>query len=129
AAPGGAEFEQWADRERDRLRALFIRAADTLARRHLTGGRPRDAVQLARRIREAEWTHEGGWRLLLEAMLAANDRVHALVEADALEELLRAEGREGEPATRAILRSVRQSPDTGEPSATTTLMAELVGRE
>lgn len=129
AAPGGAEFEQWADRERDRLRALFIRAADTLARRHLAGGRPRDAVHLARRIREAEPMHEGGWRLLLEAMLASNDRVHALVEADALEELLRTEGREGEPATRAILRTVRQSPDTGEPSATTTLIAELVGRE
>jgi DNA-binding SARP family transcriptional activator len=129
AAPGGAEFEQWADRERDRLRALFIRAADTLARRHLAGGRPRDAVHLARRIREAEPMHEGGWRLLLEAVLATNDRVHALVEADALENLLRTEGRESEPATRAILRSVRQSPDTGEPSATTTLMAELVGRE
>ncbi len=130
AAPGGAEFEQWADRERDRLRALFTRAADTLARRRLARGNPRDAVKLARRVREAEPLHEGGWRLLIEALLAANDRVQALVEADALEELLRQEGRELEPATRTALRAARQSSDPGSVAdPTATLVAELVGRE
>lgn len=130
AAPGGAEFEHWADREREHLRGLFLRAADTLARRHLAQGRPREALKLARRIREADPLHEGGWRLLLEALTAAHDPVQALVEADALEELLRVEEREAEPATRAALRAARQAPDP-ESGATsgTSLVAELVGRE
>lgn len=129
AAPGGVEFEQWADRERDRLRGLFIRAADTLARRQLGRGKPRDAVALARRIREAEPLAEGGWRLLLESLHAAQDRVQELVEADALEALLRLEGRDPEPATTTALRRARQKADPGADGTLPTIMAELVGRE
>jgi len=131
AAPGGTEFEHWADRERDHLRGLFLRAADSLARRPLARGQPREAVQLARRIREAEPLHEGGWRLLLESLTAAHDPVQALVEADALEELLRVEERDPEPATRAAIRAARQAPDTATAATDhpVSLVAELVGRE
>jgi len=130
AAPGGAEFERWADLERWRLRSLFVRAGDTLARRHLASGRAREAVTLARRVRDADRSGEAGWRLLLEALVAAGDPVGVSMEADQLEEMLREEGRDAEPATRAVLRLARQeSRETIEAPAQRGLVAELVGRE
>ncbi len=131
AAPGGAEFEQWADLERWRLRGLFCRAGEALARRHLATGHAREAVTLAHRVRDADRSAEPGWRLLLEALLASGDPVGAAVEADGLERMLRDDARDAEPATRALLRAARQEPQTESPNeaAPRGLVAELVGRE
>jgi len=130
AAPGGAEFERWADLERWRLRSLFVRAGDTLARRHLATGRAREAVTLARRVRDADRSGEAGWRLLLEALVAAGDPVGVSIEADQLEEMLHEEGRDAEPATRAVLRLSRQElRESVETPTQRGLVAELVGRE
>ena len=52
-----------------------------------------------------------------------------MVEADALEALLRHEGRDPEPATVAALRRAKQSPDPAGGSLPSALIAELVGRE
>jgi DNA-binding SARP family transcriptional activator len=130
AAPGGAEFEKWADLERDRLRALFVHIAQSLARQKLETGHPRDALAFARRARDADRSSEASWRLVLEACASANDPLAAALEADQLERALAAESREAEPATRSALRAVRRAPATGaEEPAARTLVAELVGRE
>jgi len=39
AAPGGAEFERWADIERQRLRSFFWRGAEVLVRRWMSSGK------------------------------------------------------------------------------------------
>ncbi|HXY70034.1 MAG TPA: AAA family ATPase, partial [Gemmatimonadales bacterium] len=130
AAPGGAEFERWADLERDRLRALFVRAAQTLVRQKLAAGSARDALATARRARDADRSIEASWRLVLEACAAANDTLGAALEADQLEWFLASEAREPEPSTRALLRAVRHAPVPGdEEGGARSLVAELVGRE
>ena len=133
AAPGGAEFERWADIERQRMRAFFWRAAETLVRRWMSGGRLRDAQALARRVRDSDPLREGGWRLLFETLIAAGDTVGGTLEADAFDRLAEAEGIDPEPATRSMLRAVRQSNDAeaqaGAGAEHSSLVAELVGRE
>jgi len=128
SVPGGAAFDQWADVERYRLRAAFLRAGEALIRRHLGTGHARDALPLARRLRDAAPLSEQTWRLLLEAHSAAGDPVGAGMEADALERLLTTEGREPEPATRALIRVARRTPAEA-PGGERGLTAELVGRE
>ncbi|HTT66671.1 MAG TPA: AAA family ATPase [Gemmatimonadales bacterium] len=129
AAPGGAEFERWADLERDRLRAQFVHAAQTLVRHKLAAGQSRDALACARRARDADRSIEASWRLVLEACVSANDALGAALEADQLEWFFAAESREPEPATRALLRAVRHAPEGEEEAGGRSLVAELVGRE
>jgi len=133
AAPGGVEFERWADIERQRMRVAFWRAAETLVRRWMTTGRLRDAQALARRVRDSDPLREGGWRLLFETHIAAGDTVGGSLEADAFDRLAESEGVDAEPATRSLLRAVRQTPEipvqqerSGERLS---LFPELVGRE
>ena len=133
AAPGGVEFERWADIERQRLRGFFWRAAETVVRRWMSTGRLRDAQALARRVRDSDPLREGGWRLLFETLIAGGDTVGGSVGADAFERLAEAGGNDAEPATRSVPRAVRQTPEipvqqekSGERLS---LFAELVGRE
>lgn len=130
AAPGGADFEHWADLERDRLRLLFIRAAEAVVRDWSARGRLRKAKDLAARVRDADPHNESAWRLLLEALLAANDRVGAELEARSLVHLLGEADRTPEPATRALLARVRETPEAParEPGRRS-LVADLIGRE
>ncbi|HUQ80443.1 MAG TPA: AAA family ATPase [Gemmatimonadaceae bacterium] len=131
AAPGGAEFERWADIERQRLRSFFWLSAETLVRRWMSAGRLRDAQALARRVRDSDVLREGGWRLLFETLIAGGDTINGALEADAFDRLVIAEGTAPEPATRALLRTVRQSPlpSTTHQSDRPSFAAELVGRE
>ena len=133
AAPGGAEFERWADIERQRLRSFFWRSAEVVVRRWMSSGRLREAQALARRVRDSDVLREGGWRLLFETMIAAGDAVGGPLEAAAFDKHISAEGITPEPATRALLREVRQArtdasarDSNREPPS---LAAELVGRE
>ena len=80
ALPGSTEFEHWAETERSRLRATFLRAAEMVARRRLAAGRFRDAQELARRIRDTDRLNETGWRLLLKALIAGRDLIQAAVD-------------------------------------------------
>ena len=132
AAPGGAEFERWVDIERQRLRSLFWRNAEAVVRRWMSSARLRDAQTLARRVRDSDTLREGGWRLLFETLIAAGDTVGGALEADAFDRLVEAEGIEPEPATRSLLRMVRQTPvsatDVEQPGRPS-FVAELVGRE
>lgn len=129
AAPGGAEFEQWADLERLRLRRLFRRAGEALVRDWMTKGRLRKAKELAIRLRDAAPEAESSSRLVLETLLAANDRVGAELEAQRLEETIARAERPPEPATASLLALIRQtSPEFSTPTKQT-LTAELIGRE
>ena len=130
AAPGGAEFERWADVERYRLRGMFVRSALSLARVRLSEGKAREAVRIAKRARETDPLSEPSWRLLLESLVAAGDAIGAATEADALGQLLATESREPEPATRLALRAARQEPPADAPGdGAAQLVAELIGRE
>lgn len=129
ALPGGGQFEQWADLERLRLRAGYLRCGDAVARRLLAGGCQRESVALARRLRDADPYSEPVWRLLIEGLLTANDYVAASSEAYALSKLLAEDEREPEPATKVLLRRASATPpDQWTLPAPTTVTAELVGR-
>jgi DNA-binding SARP family transcriptional activator len=129
AAPGGAEFEQWADLERSRLQSLFVRAADAHARELLTAGRTRDAVQIARRARDLAPSTQATWRLLLEMLLAADDRISALVEVEQLEQWLTREDLAPDKATVTTVRLVRTESGRDRQQEPEGLVAELIGRE
>ena len=129
AAPGGADFEHWADLEREQLRTVFLRAGESLARQWLRDGRVRDAQALARRVRDAAPRHEAAWRLLLESLVAGGDMLALTLETAGLQEHWRNDNRELEPATRALLQrnSGLEAEAASIPPAG--LIPELVGRE
>jgi len=136
AAPGGAEFEHWADVERYRLRLAFAEAAETLARKQLSQGRFREAQRTARRLRDFTPQRQRSWRVLLEALLSAGDQAQAFGEAQALRRMLEVDGREPDPATTQILRRAQLPVPDGRQDAGGTekhrprlLNPELVGRE
>lgn len=130
ATPGGAEFEHWADVERQHLHAAYIRAAEIRVRELMDLGRTGDGVALARALRTRDSLREGSWRLLLEALLADRNLLGAAAEADALGRMLREERREPERSTQALLDRARASGDSGAPDiAADRLVADLVGRE
>lgn len=128
AVPGAIAFDHWADAERQRLRLLFARAAESLAREELGQGHFRRARALAQLVRDAVPLDESGWRLMLEASIAGGDRVSALADGQRLEDLLAAEGRAPAPATLTVLRRARSQPSEPDDS-TQGLYAELIGRE
>jgi DNA-binding SARP family transcriptional activator len=128
AQPGALEFEHWADLERQRLRSAFLRAGHAVVRSWLSIARHKDAVKLARRLRDTEKS-EANWRLVLECLIAGRDQLGAALEADALEQFIASEEREAEPATRSLLRVVRQTPQASQSTATSGLVAALIGRE
>ncbi len=128
AAPGSVEFEHWADVERQRLRVAFLQVAQRLVRDWLDGGRFREATQLARRARDTARSSEAAWRLLLEALLASGEQLGFTLESSALSVMLAGDGREPEPATRALLRR-EEGKGPPAPVASRALVPALVGRE
>jgi DNA-binding SARP family transcriptional activator len=131
AAPGGAGFDDWVSAERLALRRMFLRAAQDAVGSRLARGRPREALVLARRARDADPLNQRAWRQVLECLIAGGDAIGAHTEADALTHLLEREDIEPDPATRTMLRDVHGRAfgrrDHDEPSRD--LVAELVGRE
>lgn len=140
AAPGAADFEQWADIERRRLRGVFVGCCDTLARQQLAGGHFQAAVELAKRARDAAPLDFSTWRLLLESLTAARDAMACVAEVEHLQALAAAEEMEIDDATRAVIRSALRNggapATTGTSGGTATEDAdaggfapELIGRE
>ncbi len=143
AAPGAAEFEQWCDVERRRLRSLFIGCTDTLARQALGKGQAARAADLARRARDVAPYDLAPWRLLLESLVAARDPVGAMAEAESLEAMLAAQELDADDATRAAMRTARNASNAGRSALSTSIAAngsvaidehasfspEMIGRE
>jgi len=131
ATPGASGFERWADLERLRLRNVFVRASETIARQLLAAGQPRAAVSVARRARDADRLNTAAWRLLLEALSSSGDHLGALTEADTLEETFRAEDLELDAAALSNIRLARRLPSdaTAEGINGSKVVTDLVGRE
>ena len=108
AAPGAAEFEEWADVERRRLRGMFVACCDTLAREALTAGQFSQAVALARRARDVAPMDLASWRLLLEALAAARDQLGCVAELESLDAQLAAEELVPDANLRAAIRAARE---------------------
>jgi DNA-binding SARP family transcriptional activator len=132
ASPGSGEFEHWTDVERTRLRSIFVRCGEAVVRQWLSHGRARDAVSIARRIRDTDRLHLTGWRLLLESLIASRDTLAAAVEADALERLIAENDIDPEPSVRSLLSIVRRQHAAHDaPALPISPLAnlEMVGRE
>ncbi|MGB7212307.1 MAG: AAA family ATPase [Gemmatimonadales bacterium] len=130
AAPGGAQFEHWADIERQHLHAAYVRAAELGARHHLDAGHPRLAIEVATQLRSREPLREASWRLLIEALLADQSQLAAATEADGMLRMLRDEGREPEPASRRlVVRVEAAATPTSVGPTPRQMVAELIGRE
>lgn len=107
AAPGAADFEQWADIERRRLRGVFVGCCDTLARQELAAGHFQAATDLARRARDAAPLDFATWRLLLESITSARDAMSAMAEIEHLDALIASEELDLDDGTRAAVRAAR----------------------
>lgn len=107
AAPGAADFEQWADIERRRLRGVFVGCCDTLARQALASGQFASAVEFAKRARDAAPMDFATWRLLLESLATTRDAMSCVAEVEHLEALAASEDLELDDATRAAVRAAR----------------------
>ena len=85
------EFEQWLDRERDRLRGRAVHAARILSERAEAGGERANAVEWARRALALAPFDEPATRHLMSSLDRAGDRAGAL---HAFEELVEWLGKE-----------------------------------
>lgn len=125
---GTAEFEHWADIERERLQGLYLRAAQSLVERRILEGRAREARAIARRVRSLIPGSEAGWVLLIQALLASGDTFEAQAEGEAFATWLSHEHRDPGIAsvrTLGMLRGETAGQGSSEPTA---LTPELVGR-
>lgn len=130
-SPGSADFEQWVDVERERLRRLFLRIAEAAGRDALDRGASREAVLLGRRMQWEVPASQAGTRLLLEALLATGNQDLARAEADLALGKLREAGRDPEAATIRVIQSLDDPAriPREDPSPKGDLLAALVGRE
>lgn len=131
AAPGAEEFERWLELERARLRSTFVRCGDARVHQLVAEGRPREASQVARRVRDVAPDHQQTWRLLLDVLVTSGDLIGATIEAESLERRLAADDLEPEPATASLLALVRKGVSVASVHADSTIgfTAALVGRE
>lgn len=117
-----SEFQDWLDRERDRLRRQAAGAATLLMERAEREGRAADAARWARRALELMPDDESALRRLLALLDRAGDRPAAI---QAYEDFARrmAEDLELEPApeTRALAESIRARAGDGEVGSARTI--------
>jgi DNA-binding SARP family transcriptional activator len=117
-----SDFQDWLDRERDRLRRQAAAAATLLMERAEREGRAADAARWARRALELMPDDESALRRLLALLDRAGDRPAAI---QAYEDFARrvAQDLELEPApeTRALADSIRDRGGTGEAGAAGTI--------
>ena len=129
AAPGAVGFEQWVDLERERLRVAFICAAEVAIGLALGRGDHREALRQATRARELCPASQIAWRLRMSVFMAGNDRIHALIEAEALEAWLRREELVSDLETRQLIQRIRATPLEIPADPMERPRPDLVGRE
>ncbi len=102
------EFEQWLDRERQRLRARAARAAWALAEAAEGGGNGVEAAHRARQAVQFAPDDETGFRRLVSLLDRLGDRKGALRAYDEFARRLRSEfGVEPAAETRELIEAVR----------------------
>ena len=117
-----AEFGQWLDSERARLKARAARAAWTVAKRAEEEGRTADSVHWARRAVTLAPDDESGVRGLMAMLDRLGDRSGALRAYEQFAEGLRSEfAADPAPETQVLLEAVRQGrrPSAGIAAAAT----------
>ena len=135
AAPGAAAFEEWAELERRRLRAIYVACAESMARTLLGGGHANDAVRVARRVRELAADDPTSWRLLLECLIAARDTLGIAAAVAQLEAEIEREDLDADSALRSLMRGAKKlglngdTEPSGAESAEQSLVPDLIGRE
>ncbi len=136
AAPGAVAFEEWAELERRRLRAVFVSCVESVARALMSSGHAADAVRLAVRGRELAVEEQGIWRLHLECLIAARDLLGLAAAVAQLTAMLEHEELDPDPALQSLLRVARRALGTAdvveealEPGGEESLVPDLIGRE
>lgn len=101
-------FDEWADRERTRLRELAIEAMERLGRLERDAGRLEAAITLAMRVVALEPLRESAHRDLMQLHVAAQAPGRALRQYDTCRKLLARElGIAPSPATVALAERIR----------------------
>src|SRR5215208_3508137 len=110
-AGAAAEYQEWLDRERGRLRACATTAARRVADQRESEGRPTDAAQWCRRALELSPDDESAVRRLLTLLDHIGDRSAALRVYDEFVHRL-AQEFELEPSTetRQLVEAIRRRP-------------------
>ena len=121
-------YAEWCLDRRAALEELMREALEALVNRYRQTGRPRSALESARRLTRLAPLAESGHRQVMECLALLGRRTEALVWFRDLRARLRDELEvEPEPETVALVRSIRRSrvaPSTMEPGR-----LPLVGRE
>ncbi len=128
ALPGATGFELWATIERQRLRSIFVRCADSVVQQLLDTGRARAALEIAVRLVDADDSRQRSWRLLLECRLGVQEFAAALLDAARLEAVMLGHDVPLEAATRALLRRVEQQQAIAPQIGARVMQTDLVGR-
>jgi SARP family transcriptional regulator, regulator of embCAB operon len=74
-----SEAGPWVDEQRERLRTIFARASETLAKTYIWNGEPSIAVDVAKELIAIQPFRETGYQLLMRAHAAAGNRAEALL--------------------------------------------------
>ena len=105
-----AEYEEWVERTRTRLRRKAASTAWLAAESAERRGESELAIELGRRACDLEPDHETGWRRLMSLHERVGDRAGALRAFDELSERLEREfDAKPSPETRALADSIRKS--------------------
>lgn len=128
ATSGSAPFEHWCDLQRERLRASWFSVGESLARTLLTS-RPREAAEIAARLRDDDPSRADVWVTRIKALMLAGDRVAARAEALQFDAMARREGwRAGEEFNRVRAELLEEAaPSVSDPRVWR--RPDLVGRE
>jgi DNA-binding SARP family transcriptional activator len=103
----GVDLE-WAERARQTLRSVRVRAVSCLASAALANAEWPLAAQFARTQVELEPFRETGWQQLMKALAGAGNRAEALrAYAECRELLMKEVGAAPSPETEAIVRDLR----------------------
>lgn len=112
--PEAVGFERWAEGERTRLRQRYLQALERMAEESTSGGDPRAAVDLWRRLAEEEPYSSRVTVRLMETLEATGDRAAAIRRAEAHAELLARElDAEPSPEVSALAARMRREPRSG----------------
>jgi len=116
--PDSPEFDQWMDRERDRLGRRYREALGELARGAWEAGEAKTAAEWWRKLWREEPFDSGVTLRLMEALAAAGDRMAAVRVADEQTRLLEEElGAEADGEVQELAQQIRETPRTGTPAA------------
>lgn len=129
--PDGAEFDEWIQVERTRLRRIFLRSAEREVNEQVDRGSFQSALALARRVRDEAVTEELGWELTLQTLLAAGDTIAASDELAAWQHIVDTEQLDLSPSSLKMMKDVRKAggATTVIESLSSILVAPLIDRD